>query len=101
MVGKPYTAITRLYSYAAAHWVDIDGDCVLRGVEPLLLPPNRFLNLLRHWFQQRVEDKDQWEQTLLVPLPTEPVRPTPTPLEAEMEAEGFAAFYAQVTGGKG
>lgn len=44
MVGKPFTARVRLCSYAATYWQAFDGEFAARGLDPLDLRFDRFLN---------------------------------------------------------
>lgn len=67
-------------------------------MNPLLLPPHRFVNYIWTWVLDRLpeEEHDDFIAEMNAPLGGV-AHATPTPLEVEAEAEDFAAFYAQVT----
>lgn len=111
MVRAPYWAAQRLLG-AAAHpevWPAFDGDCALRGIDPLDLPPSRFANAFEVWLQERwshaQDGQQQWARfrAQVYAPPTEPGGRSPasditgsTGRRAEVmsEAAEGAAFMA-------
>jgi hypothetical protein len=97
VVRGPYPVAQRLHWIAADHWRIIDGECAAQGVDPILLAPHRFCHLIWQWAIRRVEDPEQWAIDMEKPFPRPGRKARPTPREIELEADAFAAFYAQVT----
>lgn len=101
MVGKPYRAGAHLIGLAASDWRVLDGEAALQGINPLRLPPHRFFNYLYVYFTRHLtpEQREQFDTSLLQPLPNEKVRERVAPFTEEEEAAAFDALYAQVNGG--
>ena len=68
MVGPPYRVAVRLYAVAAEKWPDIDGEAAFKGVDLLVLPPDRFLSALLFWLRHHVEDWSRFEYALYEPV---------------------------------
>ena len=93
----PYPAALRLQAIAAERWGEIDGAAAAQGVDPFLLRPDRFCNLIYWWATQRVEDRREFDALLLDPLPRAARRARPKPTSDE--GAGFMEFMSQVTAG--
>ena len=97
MVRKPYPRVLRLHLLVAENWAAFDGHYAGRGVDPLLLSPQRFANLAYCWLAERVEDREALDAELDKPLPGKEA----SQVSAEAERASFDAFMAQVGVGKG
>lgn len=88
---------SRLVGLAEHHWTKIDGLLASRGEDPLLLPPDRFLNLIYWWATKDAADQkelDKFDRRLWRPPPG--VRaPAGSPWSPEAETQAFAAFSAE------
>lgn len=69
MDGTPYEAAVRLFAVAAAHWREIDGQAILKGVDLTVLPIDRFCNAIYAWAVERVEDREKFDYDLYAPVP--------------------------------
>lgn len=79
----------KLLALAEEHWVTIDGEAALRGVDPIALPFDRLLNAVYH-FAIRDATPDnvrKFDMRLWVPPPG--VVPTRGPWSAAAETEAF------------
>jgi hypothetical protein len=84
----------KLLRLADEHWVTIDGEAALRGVDPMSLPFDRFLNAVHH-FATREGSPDavrKFEIRLWMPPPG--VVATRGPWSAEAETRAFKALKA-------
>lgn len=84
----------RLLQLAEQHWVTIDGEAAMRGVDPLELPFDRLLNIVYHVATREgtPDDVRKFDIRLWVPPPG--VAPTRGPWSAEAEADAFRALKA-------
>lgn len=87
----------RLIGLAREHWAKIDGMMASRGLDPLELPGDRFLNLIYWWATKDAVDQqalDKFDRQVW--RPPKGVRPPPgSPWSAEAETKAFAAFSAE------
>lgn len=56
-VGPPYWVAARLTATARHNWTMFDGWAASRAVDPLGLPPDRFLNLVYYWLVRNADEK--------------------------------------------
>lgn len=92
----------RLLALAKHHWAKIDGS---RQDDPLLLPPDRFFNLVYFWATKDAYDQkdlDKFERQLWRPPKGVAAAPgSPWSPEAETQAfQAFAAEFNALAGGK-
>jgi hypothetical protein len=55
----PYEAVVRLVRFAAHYWTTIDGQCALRGINLLALPPRRFFAAIYTWLMENTAPKEE------------------------------------------
>lgn len=96
MVRPPYEAAVRLHAIAIAYWAAIDGAAAQNGVEPMTLRPDRFCNYVYAWAAERVENREEFDRDLLLPLPGR-ARKVSAELE-QQEANDFMNFMGTMTG---
>lgn len=60
-VGPPYWVAARLTVAARHNWTVFDGWCASRAVDPMDLPPDRFLNLVYWWLVRGADEKRRQE----------------------------------------
>lgn len=59
MDGAPYGAVLQLLGWAADHFAELDGVCLLRGVDLLSLPLVRYLNVVAALILQDVSSDEE------------------------------------------
>lgn len=97
MVRAPYRVAIRLIGLATLHWAEIDGEAAARGIEPLALRPDRFLNFI-YWFTVRnatQEGREQINAELDKPLPGQ-AKERPSDAEQEQIRNEWATFMGQI-----
>lgn len=85
----------RLVGLARREWASFDGDSV---EDPLLLPPDRFLNRIYWWAIKNAADKesvDRFDRKLWRPPRGRAAAPG-SPWSPEAETNAFAALAAEV-----
>jgi hypothetical protein len=84
----------KLLRIADEHWVTFDGPAALRGVDPLELPFDRFLNAVHHFAIKdgQPDAVRKFETRLWMPPPG--VVATRGPWSAEAETQAFKALKA-------
>jgi len=92
----------RLLATAQAHWPSFDGwaASTMAGQDPLMLPLDRFLNLVYYWLVRDApaDEVEKFDRRLWRPPPG--VRPAEgSPWSAERESAAFGSFAAQVRAG--
>lgn len=93
----------RLVSLARKEWASIDGQLASQGIDPLLLPADRFFSLLYWWATHRAEDPAavaKFDRKLWMPPKGKAPAPgSPWSPEAETAAFGsLAAAFGVVKG---
>lgn len=85
----------RLIGLADQNWLRLDGWSAARGVDPLELPPHRFLSLVYYFATRNGSSDDiaKFDRRLWVPEKGS-VPPPESPWSAANETSAFAAFTA-------
>jgi hypothetical protein len=98
VVRPPYQAAHRLCAIAAQRWAEIDAHAAQGGgLDPFSLRPDRFFNYIYAWAVDRVENREEWDALLILPLTgSKVVKPTAAALETE--GADFMNFMGQMTG---
>jgi hypothetical protein len=90
---------------ADANWERIDGGAAGRGVDPLRLRFDRFLNFVWTWAIERVEDPERWTANMTMPPPSmgpqDAPRRRPSEAEQQVEGESFESFFGAYQRGIG
>lgn len=99
----PYGAAHALGQWAASHWEEFDGACVLQGIDPFAFTARRLLNLIYATLIRNAspEQRSEIDSTLeraaamveVAPAPAMPTKRKPKiriPTEAEMYASSVA-----------
>jgi len=91
--------IQRLAYSVGSVWNRFDGQMVMKNVDPLALPFDRFLNLVYAWYIDGLEEPDiaKFDAKLWIP-PKGAEIPAESPWSAENEKKAFAQFKAAVNG---
>lgn len=88
----------RLVALASHYWASMDGLLASQSVDPLDLPPDRFLSVVYWWALRNADDQREiakFDRRLWRPPPgIAPAAGSPWSPEAENEA--FGAFAASV-----
>lgn len=92
----PYYVTQALINTASEHWVSIDGWLASRGIEPMDLPIDRWLNLIYHWATREADATEiaKFDARLWQPPPGEV--PTEGPWTPEAEASAFSGLKKQL-----
>ena len=88
----------RLVGLARREWASLDGELSSRGIDPLLMPPDRFLNLIYWWATHNAAEQqqiDKFDRKLWRPPRGKAAAPG-SPWSPENETAAFAALAAQV-----
>lgn len=99
--GRPWYEARRLAVLAAQQWDNgFDGWCASRGVDPLVLPLDRFCNLVWRWAFSSVEhDKaDELERQLTA---TPPGAPAELERRPEWQEDAMASAFETVLATQG
>jgi len=88
----------RLFASAKQYWPTFDGWAASRGIDPMDLPVDRFLNLVYHFLTRNgtQEEIDKVDRTLW--MPPKGVAVSRGPWSKEAEAKAFDAFAAEFSG---
>lgn len=92
----------RLLGLARDDWASLDGQMASLNVDPLLLPPDRFLNLIYWWATHHAEEQaqvDKFDRQLWMPPKGKAAAPG-SPWSPEAETAAFSALAAQVGTGQ-
>jgi hypothetical protein len=107
----PYEACVRLIAYAGIYWEAFDGELATRGIDPLALAFNRFLNAVYAWVLAEVRGRgletlsltegiERLNAELLKPLPGSRREPSRAVIEDEMRQFQQAAATAATARGR-
>lgn len=102
MDAVPYAAGLRLTYLAATNWRQIDGTCALRGIDPLTLPYERFLNLVYAIYVENMDKPTRDKFDLQIFMPMVDGRADPDAVDDDYvarELEQFRAFASELGGG--
>ena len=91
----------RLVHLAAQDWARFDGSLAVLGIDPLQLPPDRFLNAIYYWLVNghSSDAVDKFNRRLW--MPPKGVAPTRGPWSAEAETAAFQGFKKQFQSRRG
>lgn len=96
--GEPYYVTDRLIAVADNDWMSFDGWCAARSIDPLMLPLDRFVNLIYHWATDGADpdEVEKWRVKLWIPPKghTAPLPPE-SPWSPESEMSALAEFRAE------
>lgn len=79
----------KLLRLAQEHWVTLDGDAALTGIDLLSLPFDRFLNAVYRYATREGTPDSIRSFDIRLWVPPRGVAPTRGPWSAEAEAEAF------------
>jgi hypothetical protein len=98
----PYWAVQRLVGLVTSEWHLFDGQMALRGVDPIALPFDRFLNLVFAWATEGADKKsrEDFVAMLMKPPPSATVEDVRRLPEWEEGAAGND-FMAQLNARRG
>lgn len=88
----------RLVGLVKREWASFDGMLASKNVDPLLLPPDRFLSLVYWWATRNAENQsaiDKFDRRLWMP-PKGQAAPAGSPWSPEAETAAFGSLAAQV-----
>lgn len=88
----------RLVMLVRKEWASFDGLMASQNVDPLLLPPDRFLSLVYWWAVRNASEQadiDKFDRRLWIP-PKGRAAPAGSPWSAEAETAAFGSLAAQV-----
>lgn len=99
--GTPYQTVTRLLGAVTEQWNEIDGACLMRGIDIAALPWPRALNLVYALMMDGKDEQERMrlENELLAPLPGR--KETEEDFWAAAETDGAMFLQAMQTPGTG
>lgn len=91
----------RLVNTVAQHWAVFDGWLASRNIEPMGMPPDRFLALAYYWLTRNAEEAEVRKFDTKLWMPPKGVKAAPeSPWSPEAETSAFKSLKAQLNPGK-